>query len=307
MADLFRVSDGVDLFVAESGLAGASVTVVFLHGWTEDHRIWDRVADAVQAEARIIALDFRGHGESDVAPRGQNTLERLADDVAELIAERAPAGPIVLVGHSMGGMTMMALAERHPDLVAQRVAAAMFVSTASEEMHDVLSQLPGPLAAAANLRKRWSSRRRGTRPAPAKPAEIRDSSGSGRGALPVKNKRLAAPILRRVAFGARAQAADVQALMAQLSRAHRRSAAELNKSIAEHNRTHVLAAFRAVPCVVAVGDRDRVTLPARAAAIVAELPDAEHVVFVGAGHTLPYERSDALIRILHRLITHAAA
>ncbi|MDI5982853.1 alpha/beta fold hydrolase, partial [Amycolatopsis magusensis] len=54
-----------------------------------------------------------------------------------------PEGRLVLAGHSMGGMTIMALAERHPELVSRRVAGVAFVATSSGEMNRLTLGLPG--------------------------------------------------------------------------------------------------------------------------------------------------------------------
>ena len=95
-------------------------TLVLVHGWSQDLRTWDRVVDDLRragVTARILRYDHRGHGGSDVARRGRR------DDRARRRRPRRddrrarPEGPVVLAGHSMGGMTLMALAERHPDLV----------------------------------------------------------------------------------------------------------------------------------------------------------------------------------------------
>lgn len=297
----FTTSDGVALAVTERGPADAEVCAVLLHGWTEDASIWDGVTERLGDTLRVLALDLRGHGRSDPAPRGSATLERLADDVAELIAALAPTGRILLAGHSMGGMTMMALAELHPELVERRVSGAVFVSTSSGQLRDVMSRLPAPIAVADRWQRRLARRKKARRPQPT-------GESSARGALPVPSKRLSRYVLRTVAFGERPVAAHVRAAVEQCARTHRSSAAGLNQSIMAHDRAVALAAFAGVPAAVLVGDRDRLTPPAHAHIIANELPDAEFVLFARAGHMLPYERPDGVAAAIRSIARqHATA
>ena len=291
MAEL-RTSDGLRLFVAESGPADAPLTVLLLHGWTEDHTVWHRMLPGLGDRLRVVAPDQRGHGDSDPAPRDSATIDRLADDAAELIAELVPGGPIVLVGHSMGGMAMMALADRHPE-VLPRIAGAMFMSTSSGGLRDVTFGLP-----------RWvlklaAGRRRTTRSKPANPQTRPTARRAVRGALPVRNRALATVLIRWLAFGRRPDWADVRALVGQVDRADRHNAGEYRRELMHHDRRAALAAFVGVPTMVLVGDRDRMTPPDHARLIAAELPAAELVGYPGSGHALPYERhADVAARIL---------
>src|SRR5699024_11151477 len=115
-------ADGTGLYAVDSGPDGAPVTVVLAHGWTLDERCWAPVADGLTdgphpgPRPRVIRYDHRAHGRSDDTPESGMTIDRLADDLAELVAQVCPSGPLVLAGHSMGGMTVMALAQRHPEL-----------------------------------------------------------------------------------------------------------------------------------------------------------------------------------------------
>src|SRR5205085_1418749 len=121
-------ADGVALDVTVEG-AGA-VTVVLVHGWTLDSRAWGPVAAALAPSARVVRYDHRGHGRSAAVDPATMTIDQLADDLAVVIAAVAPDGPLVLAGHSMGGMTLMALADRHPGVLA-RVRGVALVATAS--------------------------------------------------------------------------------------------------------------------------------------------------------------------------------
>lgn len=86
-------------------------SVVFVHGWTCDHTTLAPQVDALSRANRCIALDLRGHGASG-RPDGQVwRIEDLADDVLSVI-ESLELGPVVLVGHSMGGTVAYEAAAR---------------------------------------------------------------------------------------------------------------------------------------------------------------------------------------------------
>ncbi|MDT8909383.1 alpha/beta hydrolase [Amycolatopsis sp. PS_44_ISF1] len=265
-----------------SGPADAAVTLVLVHGWTQDHRTWDGVVSALGPAARVVRYDLRGHGGSGPARGRSATIPRLADDLAELIAARVPSGPIVLAGHSMGGMTVMALAERHPELVALRVAGAAFVATSSGQMDRITLGLPG-LAGEFSVRferrlAKTLAHRRGER-LPLNPAVV--SSGA-----------------RFLVFGNHPRRADVRLVAEQLLCAHPASLGEFQDAISTHDRRVALAALRGTPTVVLAGEKDRLCPLAHAKVIADELPDAEFVRYPGAGHMLPLERSgEVAVRI----------
>jgi 3-oxoadipate enol-lactonase len=96
-------------------------TVVLSHALGCDLTMWDRLANQLAADCRVISHDHRGHGSSD-APAGPYTMADLADDAARLLRE-LDSGPVVWIGLSMGGMVGQELALRHPSLVAALVIA----------------------------------------------------------------------------------------------------------------------------------------------------------------------------------------
>ena len=114
-------------FCTNSGLSinyktrGQGHTVVLLHPVGVCSDFWDPVIGELENEFRLIAIDARGHGGSDVPPKAFG-LDELADDVAELI-RAVGQGPTVAVGCSMGGMTVQALLARAPALLRGGVIA----------------------------------------------------------------------------------------------------------------------------------------------------------------------------------------
>lgn len=291
----FVTSDGVALHVHDTGTSvPGTPTVVLVHGWTMDHTSWDRVADALPRTlgrgVRVLRFDHRGHGGSAPAPKGTATVARLADDLAELITARVPAGPIVLAGHSMGGAAMMALAEQHPDLVRERVAAAAFVATTSGGLSDGDLGLPAWLAVPVLAAERRMTRRI---------AALERSVLSRRTAV-------LRPGLRWLAFGRRPSWADVAASAVQVGRCHPASMAAFRMSMNEHERAAALAVYADKPTIVLAGLRDRITPPTHARIIADELPGTRLHLYPGAGHMLMLERTEDVTGRIAELIRSAS-
>ncbi len=108
----FKVRDGVKLAFEETGQGGPPVVLV--HGWTCNRSYFAPQRDHLAGKHRVVSVDLRGHGESD-KPEGPYTIAGFADDVAWLCRELALTKPVV-IGHSMGGMTALEVAARHPEL-----------------------------------------------------------------------------------------------------------------------------------------------------------------------------------------------
>ena len=123
------MDDGAVLHATIDGPDDAPVTVVLAHGWTLAQAAWDDVAAllrprAAAGELRVIRYDQRGHGRSIWGCAGI-TIDCLGDDLAALLDQLVPSGPVVLGGHSMGGMTIMCLAAARPELFGERIRALL--------------------------------------------------------------------------------------------------------------------------------------------------------------------------------------
>ncbi len=285
----FVTSDGTALHVeATAPGGGAELTVILLHGWTLDHTEWERVVHtmtaggAVNHRLRVIRYDHRGHGGSAPAKPGTATIAQLADDLAELIADRVPDGPIVLVGHSMGGATIMAFAERHPELLP-RIAGAVFVATTSGGLSKLTFGLP-----------RWLS----IRMTKAEQHVNHRLSKIERGSL-VRHPVVLRPALRWLVFGKKPNRRDIADTADQLGRGNPASIAGFRVSLGEHERREALAALRDKPTIVLAGGADRL-LPLPHARIIADALRAELVIYPDAGHMLNVERTAQVAdRIAH--------
>ena len=114
-------------------LCGRGADVVFLHGWMCNRTFWQRQCrELAGRNFRCLAVDFRGHGDSE-APAGGYAVEQLADDVSALMAT-LEIGPAVIVGHSMGGMVAQHFCLERPE----QTAALVLVATIASDPEDRL-------------------------------------------------------------------------------------------------------------------------------------------------------------------------
>lgn len=105
---------------------GRGSPILLTHGWGLDATIWATTRDRLQTNHRVISWDLPGLGGSK-APSGALTLETLAEDLRAVIAHAAE--PVVLVGHSIGGMAIQTLARDHPALFGERVKGVVLYNT----------------------------------------------------------------------------------------------------------------------------------------------------------------------------------
>ncbi len=284
------LSDGVRLHVEISGPADAPVTVVLLHGWCLDRRTWHHQISALTG-ARVIAYDARGHGRSGSTCLKSATLGRLGDDLAEVLRQHAPRGPVVLAGHSMGGMTIMEYADTYAEEFAQQIAGLVFVSTTAEGHTHTKYGLPAQLASVMRAGEMIG-------------AGVLARSGAWRphrAVLPALR-----PAVRWLLFGDEFSDAALAMTMRCVGRAPLRSIGGFRASIGAQHRLDTLAALGDVPAAVLVGDRDRLTPPPCAESIAEALPGTELTVCPGAGHMLMLERPAEVTAALQAVVTRAA-
>ncbi|MEO3817229.1 alpha/beta hydrolase [Plantactinospora sp. B24E8] len=288
--------DGVRLHAESCGPEDAPLTVLLLHGWTLDRRIWHRQVTALRDTfgdaVRVISYDARGHGRSGPTTLRTATLAQLGDDLAEVVSQLVPHGRVVLVGHSMGGMTVMEYAHRHADDFAHRVAGLVLVSTTAEG-HTHTGY--------------------GVAPQLARLIRVAETAGAGLLArcggwrTPRPLLELLRPTLRWLLFGDVCDPADIRLTTAAVARASLVSIGGFRPSIGAQRRLETLAALTGMPVAVLVGDRDRLTPPPCARAIVEALPSTDLTVCPGAGHMLMLERAEVVATALLAVTERAGA
>ncbi|MFJ6616892.1 alpha/beta fold hydrolase [Kitasatospora sp. NPDC091335] len=274
------------------------LTVVFCHGYCLNQDSWHFQRAALREGMRLVFWDQRSHGRSERSrsylagePAG---IDQLGGDLKAVIDVVAPTGPLVLVGHSMGGMTVMALADQHPELFRERVAGVALIGTLAGDWNEVSLGLP---RAGAKLFKKVA------------PGVVKLL---GRQVDLVEATRrlgsdVAAVFYRRFSFGGRDVDPGVVRFAEQLLDATPIDVvAEFYPVFGAHEKYEALAALRGLPALVLAGTKDLLTPSTHSEAMAERLPGAELVLAEGAGHLVMLERPELVDHELARLLRRAA-
>ncbi|MEU9295502.1 alpha/beta hydrolase [Streptomyces sp. NPDC048266] len=279
----------------------APVTVVFSHGYCLNQDSWHFQRAALRGLVRAVYWDQRSHGRSGlgVSQGGAGavpvSIDQLGRDLKAVLDAAAPEGPLVLVGHSMGGMTVMALADRYPEFVRDRVVGAAFVGTSAGKLAEVSYGLP---IAGVNAVRRVLP---GVLRALGAQAELVER---GRRAT----ADLFAGLIKKYSFASR----DVDPAVARFAERMIESTpidvvAAFYPAFAEHDKAAALPVFRRMPVLALAGDNDLVTPSSHTEAIADLLPDAELVIVPDGGHLVMLEHPEAVTDRLADLLVRAGA
>lgn len=136
-------SDGHPIHVLAYGDPTAP-PIVLAHGWTCSTAYWYPQINDLAGDFRVVVYDQRGHGRSGLGPTPL-TPDLLGDDLDAVLAATVPEGQkAVVVGHSMGGMSIMSWALRHPERVSEKASAVMLASTGSDRLIAETKVIPLP-------------------------------------------------------------------------------------------------------------------------------------------------------------------
>ncbi|MEU6842534.1 alpha/beta hydrolase [Streptomyces sp. NPDC046716] len=280
--------------------APAPVTVVFSHGYCLNQDSWHFQRAALRGVVRCVYWDQRSHGRSgrgvEQTESGRPvSIDTLGGDLRAVIDAAAPEGPVVLVGHSMGGMTVMALADQCPELVRDRVVGVALVGTSSGRLGEVNYGLP---VAGVNVVRRVLP---GVLKVLGQRAELVER---GRRAT----ADLFAGIIKRYSFATR----DVDPAIARFAERMIEGTpidvvAEFYPAFQEHDKTAALSRFAQVPALVLAGEQDLVTPSGHSEAIAELLPDAEFVLVPDAGHLVMLEHPEVVTDRLADLLARTGA
>ncbi|GHD58968.1 MULTISPECIES: alpha/beta fold hydrolase [Streptomyces] len=281
--------------------AAAAPTVVFCHGYCLSQDSWHFQRAALRGVVRSVYWDQRSHGRSArglaQADGEPVTIEQLGRDLKAVIDAAAPEGPLVLVGHSMGGMTIMALAEQFPGLVRERVLGVALIGTSSGGLGEVTYGLPLPAAGLSAVRR-------------VLPGVLRALGSQVE--LVEKGRRatadLFAGMVKRYSFGSR----EVDPAVARFAERLIETTpidvvAEFYPAFQIHDKSAALQRFADIPVTVIAGDRDMITPAAHSEAIKAELPAAELTVLESAGHLMMLEYPETVTGLLGDLLVRTGA
>lgn len=278
-----RSADGTELHVEVLGPDGAP-PIVFVHGWGMAARFWHYQLRDLKDQHRLIAFDLRGHGRSERAGKRGYTIDALADDLDAVLDECLGDGsePVV-VGHSLGGMTILAWARRHRSLQG-RAAAAILANTAYQEATaGVFAGMAVAEAAATAVNRRLIASRF---PAPGRSTPLTRRLVQTMALTPdacpahvtlTEQLFFDCPVDARAGFGL-----------------------ELGRVDLEDACRHI-----DVPATVVVGGRDRLIPPAFTHRLARAIPHAEVLHLSDSGHQAPLSHHQTITTLIRDAVAAA--
>lgn len=257
-------------------------TIVFVHGFCLDMGTFhfQRKELTRRGDYRMVFYDQPGHGRSGKLESGEYELPALAAALRAVIDETVSVGPLVLVGHSMGGMTIMAFAELYPEMFGDRVAGIVLIATSGGLLDEAKFGLPTVVA------------RVGTPLLPLVTSATR-LTGNVIDRARRASTDLAWLLTRRYGFGtARPSPALVTFVEEMNSRTSAETVVRYVRALYTHAGHPALAALKDTPTLVIVGEKDTITPVIHSEEILRRLPDAEFVKVPDSGHVVMLEHPD---------------
>jgi pimeloyl-ACP methyl ester carboxylesterase len=267
-------------------------TLVFVHGYALSLDCWHFQRKYFRGRFRQVFYDQRSHGRSGRSDPEGCRIPRLADDLAAVLDELTGDRPVILIGHSMGAMTIMHLAGMRPEWFGSRVNGVALFSTSAGEMADYspIRGLPGrafariaqPLMATLNRIPELVERGR--------------KAGSDIGYV----------VTRRMAFGSPdAPVSWVEFVSEMLGRTPLEVVADFYPAFAELDEYDAFKALNRIPTAVVCGIEDMITPIEHTDRIIELLPEAESLRLERCGHLGIIERHTEFNQVLERLIARS--
>lgn len=283
--------DGVPLSVREVGPVDAPLTVVFAHGFCLRMGAFYfqrmRLSDEWGEKVRMIFYDQRGHGRSGEASPDTYTVAQLGQDLETVLEVIAPSGPVVLVGHSMGGMTVLSHARQYPEHYGSRIVGAALISSAAEGVSkSPLGEiLENPALNAVRIAARSA------------PKLVHRGRNVARS--------LIGPILRAASYGDFNVSPSVVAFSQKMMLdTPIPTMVEFLHALETHDETAALATLATIPTLIVCGDHDLLTPDEYSQKMSAALPNCELIIVGRAGHLVllgkPDPVNDGLVRLVKR-------
>ncbi|MEV6770776.1 alpha/beta hydrolase [Nocardia sp. NPDC051030] len=284
--------DGVPIAVHEYGIRGTGVTLIFVHGHCLHTESWALLRTELHghwpADTHMVFYDHRGHGGSGAADPATYTIDQLALDLDTVLRTVAPSGPIVLVGHSMGAMTILAYARLFPESIGTRIIGVGLLAGAASSVTRVgLGRLlNGPAVTSLQVAMRRA------------PRAMQASKHLSR--------RIFEPMMREAALGTRRVNPRVAAIAtAMLNETPLLTMSAFLDSLIHFDEMASLHRLGAIPALVLAGSADIVIPFAHSVVLASQLDDVELVRLDGAGHSVIMERAEEVASAIAALLDRA--
>ena len=286
--------DGVVLHaeVEEAITEHDDVTIVFAHGYALTMHEFHYQRRDLRGIARLVFYDQRGHGKSSRGARESHNIDQLAADLERVVEQLAPSGKVVLVGHSMGGMTIQALAARRPEWFGTRINAVVLACTSSGGMAEVPLGLPGNLGKVIQ-----------------QVAPMVTGALHGKQEVVDRSREAASDLTllltRRYSFGSGATSHLTDFVAHMHGNTPIEVIGDFLHSIGEYDSKPRIGALGNVPTFIIGAEDDLMTPPEHSRELAEIIPGAQLTMLAETGHMLPLERylefNDLLKQVLRRL------
>lgn len=294
-AEIVEPSDGIALELSPARGSPPEPTLVFVHGFCLQLGTFhfQRKELTRRGDWRAVYYDQPGHGRSGSLSNGEYALSALGDALKSVIEQTVPQGPVVLVGHSMGGMTVLAFAERYPDFFAERVAGVVLIASSAGRLEasalavpELISRVGRPLLPLVNGATRLTG-------------GVVDRARRA-------SSDLAWLLTRRYGFGGPNPSPALVSYVEKMnSQTPTETVARYLRTLYRHAGYPGLEALRDQPVLLICGDRDPITPVAESEEMKQRLPNAELVVVPDSGHMVLMEHADrvneAMLEFLEKL------
>lgn len=274
-------------------------TLVFVHGYALNLDCWHFQRNHFRGKHRMIFYDQRSHGRSSRSAPNLCRIPQLAADLAQVLQEVAAEGPMILIGHSMGGMTIMELARQHPEWFTGSepvdgvgpIVGVGLVCTSGDDLLDPhpIRGLPGRML-----------------------ARLAEPTMSALNRIPsvAENTRLAGSdlaylVTRQLTFPTDVPPSYVKYVGEMLSVTPFEVITDFYPAFADIDESEALAVINKLPALVIGGRQDRVTPFRHTEVLINQLPDARSLVLDPCGHLAMIEHHDRTNAALTELIERA--
>ena len=275
--------------------AKAPLTLVFCHGYALNLDCWYFQREHYrELGIRAVYYDQRSHGRSGRSSLGHATSDHLGTDLLTVLDAVAPDGPVVLVGHSMGGMTIVALAEQHPELFGDRVVGAALISTTAGGLDPsrILFPMVPTWAGSGAVHRSVAALARGHRAVDG---------------LRRIGKDVAMVATEQLAFGDDVPGSYVEFVDRMLAATPFEVVAEFFPGFGSLDKFDSVGVLGKVPTAVVCGTDDKLTSIGHSRKLSSQIDGSTLLECHGAGHMVILERPDEVNGELDRLLDATGA
>jgi pimeloyl-ACP methyl ester carboxylesterase len=285
--------DGVVLHTEVDEGPADEFTLLYVHGYGLHMDCWHFQRLYFRGQFRQVFYDQRSHGRSGRSEAELCRIPQLAEDLCQVLQEVVGDTPVILIGHSMGGMTIMRLAQSRPEIFGSQVLGVALMCTSAGEIaeHSPIRGIPGRIF------------HRVAEPLLASLNRIPELVAHGRRA----GSDLGYVVTRRLAFGPDVPPSYVEFASEMLAEIPLEVVADYYPAFYEVDEFRALEILSTVPTVVVGGESDVITPVEHTARIIDLLPKAEAIRVESCGHLGMIEKHEIFNDSLERLIDRVRA